>query len=87
MPAPADRPRAGAFTGLASLAVLACAACCAIPMLLAAGVFSGVTWAALGGWIPGIALVLAALAGVMWRRRSRRHRHRGGCPGGQGCSC
>jgi mercuric ion transport protein len=85
MPALADRARRILPSGLTSLAGLACAACCAIPALLAAGVLSGAGWAAAGSWLPGIAVALAALAGIAWWRRPRR-RHHTGCSGGN-CAC
>ena len=86
MPRLADRARRVLPSGLTSLAGLACAACCAIPFLLAAGVLSGAGWAAAGAWMPGIAVALAGLAGGAWWWASRR-RHRAGCQGGEGCAC
>ena len=82
----ADRARRVLPSGLTGLVGLACAACCAIPLLLAAGVLSGAGWAAVGAWMPGIAVALAALAGAAWWWASRR-RHRSGCVGGSGCGC
>ena len=87
MPPPPDRARRALPAGLASLAGLACAACCILPLLLAGGVLSGAGWAAAGAWIPGIAVVLAALAGVAWWWLVRRRRHQSGCAGGTGCTC
>jgi len=71
--------------GLFGLAGLACAACCVLPGLLAAGVVSGAAWAALGAWMPGLAVALAAVAGAArwWAQR----RHRAGCAGDGGCGC
>jgi mercuric ion transport protein len=86
MPPLADRARRALPSGLASLAGLACAACGVIPLLLAAGVLSGVGWAAVDAWIPGIAVALAALAGAAWWWR-RRHRHQASCAGEAGCAC
>jgi mercuric ion transport protein len=89
MPALDDRARRAlpsGLAGLASLAGLACAASCAVPLVLAAGVFSGVGWASVGAWMPGIAVALAALAGAVWWR-TRRRRHRGGCSGDGSCAC
>ena len=86
MPTLADRARRVLPSGLTGLAGLACAACCAIPLLLAAGVLSGAGWAATGAWMPGIAVLLAALAGAAWWWAHRR-RHRAGCAGGTGCAC
>jgi mercuric ion transport protein len=87
MPPLADRARRGLPSGLASLAGLACAACGAIPLLLAAGVLSGAFWAAADAWTPGIAVVLAALAGTAWWRARRRRRRKASCAGGAGCAC
>jgi mercuric ion transport protein len=86
MPTLADRARRILPAGLSSLAGLACAACCAIPLLVAAGVLSGVGWAAVGVWLPGIAVALAALAGGAWWW-ARRRRHHTGCAGGERCAC
>jgi len=65
---------------LGSLTGLACALCCAIPLMLAAGILGGTGWAFLGQILPGIALALAALTGLAWwwtRRRpaSARNAH------------
>ena len=68
--------------GLTGLAALACAACCAIPLLLTAGVLSGATWAATVSWLPGTAAVLTVLAVAAWWRTTRKRR----CTGGT-CSC
>jgi mercuric ion transport protein len=73
-------------SGLTGLAGLACAACCAIPFLLAAGVLGGAGWAALGQWMPGVAIILTVLAAGAWWWASRR-RHSGGCAGGRSCGC
>ncbi|MDG4760517.1 hypothetical protein [Micromonospora sp. WMMD710] len=82
----AGRTRCGLPFGLTGLAVLACAACCAIPLLLTAGILSDAGWAAADSWMPGIAVTLAALAGGAWWWVMRRS-HRGGCVGGSGCGC
>ncbi|MDI1462859.1 hypothetical protein QEZ54_17935 [Catellatospora sp. KI3] len=71
---------------LGSLAGIACALCCLIPLLVAAGVLGGAGWAYLGDVMPGIALVLAALTGLAWWWASRRRAHATGCTGGA-CSC
>jgi hypothetical protein len=85
MPPVADRKRRLLPSGLTGLAGIACAACCIVPLLLAAGVLSGAGWAAIGSWMPGIAVALAAAAGGAWWWVSRR-RHRAGCAGGS-CAC
>ncbi|BFU47814.1 hypothetical protein KRMM14A1004_60510 [Krasilnikovia sp. MM14-A1004] len=81
----AERVRRVLPSGLTGLAGIACAACCMIPVLIAAGVLSGAGWAAAGAWLPGVAVVLAVTAGGAWWWVSRR-RHRVGCAGG-GCAC
>jgi len=73
-------------SGLTGLAGIACAACCAIPLLLAVGVLSGAGWAAAGRIMPGVAVALAAAAGIAWWWVARRRRHGDGCSGGN-CSC
>ncbi len=73
-------------TVLAGLAAVACVACCALPLLLAAEALSGVGWGITGQWLPALAVLLIASAGVLWWT-SRRRRHRDGCSGGAGCSC
>jgi len=73
-------------TGLTALAGTACLACCAIPLLLAAGVLSGAGWAIAGQWMPGIALSLVALAALTWWRSTRHRAHRTDCAGGENCS-
>lgn len=85
MAAPADLARRFLPSGLGSLAGLACAACCVVPLLLGAGVLSGAGWAAAGAWMPGIAVALAAAAGGAWWW-ARRARHVTGCAGGS-CGC
>ena len=83
MPTLVDRARRVLPSGLTGLTAVACAACCAIPLLLGAGVLSGAGWATAGAWLPGLAVALAALAGGAWW--TARHRHRGDCAGGPGC--
>ncbi len=72
----------GSLTGLTGLA---CALCCLIPLLLAAGLLGGAGWAVLGQIMPGIALALAAVTGLAWWW-ARRRTHATGCAGGD-CSC
>ncbi|WP_326784838.1 hypothetical protein [Streptomyces sp. NBC_00151] len=72
MPAPAADPRPPRTTkALASLAGLACLACCLLPVLITAGVV-GAGASAIVGWLPAIAITLAALAGVTWWALRRR---------------
>ncbi|BBH69974.1 hypothetical protein ACTI_66590 [Actinoplanes sp. OR16] len=85
MPAEADHARRLLPAGLTGLSGIACAACCLLPLLLAAGVVSGAGWAAATAWLPGVALALAAAAGGAWWWASRRHR-RAACAGGD-CAC
>jgi mercuric ion transport protein len=67
------------------LAALACAACCAIPLLIAAGVLSGAGAAILQRTLVAVAAGLAVLAVGMWwlhRRQTRRAADRG-----ETCGC
>ncbi|HZM79476.1 MAG TPA: hypothetical protein VFC19_27410 [Candidatus Limnocylindrales bacterium] len=74
-------------SSLGGLTGLACVLCCAIPLLLAAGVLGGAGWAFLGQILPGIAIALAALTALaFWWARRRRSAHAAGCAGGD-CSC
>jgi len=74
-------------SSLGGLTGLACALCCAIPLLLAAGVLGGTGWAFLGQIMPGIAVALAAATAlVWWWRAKRRPAHASGCSG-DNCSC
>jgi mercuric ion transport protein len=71
---------------LTGLSGLACALCCLIPVLLAAGVVGGAGWAAIGQVLPGVAVVLLALTAAAWWWSSRRRVHAADCSGGA-CSC
>ena len=74
-------------SSLGGLTGLACALCCAIPLLPAAGLLGGAGWAFLGQILPGIALALAALTALaFWWARRPRSAHATGCVGGN-CSC
>jgi mercuric ion transport protein len=72
--------------GLGGLTGVACALCCAIPLLLAAGVLGGAGWALLGRVLPGVAVALAAATALAWWWAKRRPAHAAGCGGGD-CSC
>ena len=84
MPTLADRGRQLLPSSLTGLAGAACAACCVLPLLLAAGVLSGAGWAVAVAWMPGIAVAFAGLAGITWWWTRRRHQ--AGCAGGN-CAC
>lgn len=73
-------------SSLGGLTGLACALCCAIPLLLAAGILGGSGWAFLGQVMPGVAVVLAAATALVWWWIKRRPGHASGCSGGD-CSC
>ena len=70
--------------GFVGFAGLACAACCVIPLLFAAGMFGGAGWATIGQALPAVALVLAAGAGLVWWWVE--HRKKPQCATGCGCS-
>ncbi|MFC0527625.1 hypothetical protein [Phytohabitans kaempferiae] len=55
-----------------ALAVLACAACCALPLLIAAGVLTGAGAAILEKTLLAVAAGLAAAALGMWWLHRRR---------------
>ena len=61
-------------SSLGGLTGLVCALCCAIPLLLAAGIVGGAGWAFLGQVLPGVALALAAATGLTWWWATRRAR-------------
>ncbi|MFF0009794.1 hypothetical protein ACFYQT_41155 [Streptomyces tibetensis] len=91
MPDPAAAPRPHrAPKALGGLAALACVACCALPVLITAGVV-GAGAGAVVGWLPALAVVLGVLAAGTWWLCQRR----GSCScsslaktaGGDGCGC
>lgn len=89
MPAPAADFRPGrAPKALGGLAALACVACCALPVLITAGVV-GTGAGVVVGWLPAIAAALAVLAAGAWwlgrRRRSCACSPR--TAGEEGCGC
>ncbi|KUM71548.1 hypothetical protein AB0937_11990 [Streptomyces sp. NPDC047880] len=57
---------------LGGLAALACVACCALPVLITAGVV-GAGAGVVVGWLPALAVVLAVLAAGIWWFGQRRH--------------
>ncbi|MEU2781842.1 hypothetical protein [Streptomyces sp. NPDC007110] len=89
MPDPAADPRPQlASKTLGGLAALACVACCALPVLITAGVV-GTGAGAVVGWLPALAVVLTVLAAGTWWLSRRR----GSCAcspktaGEDGCGC
>lgn len=72
---------------LGGLTGLACALCCAIPLLLTAGILGGAGWAVLGQILPGIAIALFAATALTWWWAKRRPAHATGCSGSGDCSC
>ncbi|MCX5555368.1 hypothetical protein [Streptomyces sp. NBC_00038] len=82
-PRPHKAPKA-----LAGLAALAYVACCALPVLITAGIL-GAGAGAVVGWLPALAVLLAVLAGGTWwlgqRRRSCSCAPK--TAGEDGCSC
>jgi mercuric ion transport protein len=81
-----ERLRRALPTSLGSLAGVACVACCAVPLLVAAGVLGGTGWAGAARFMPGVAVGLAVLAGLTWWWGARRRIHAAGCASGA-CSC
>ncbi|MFF1561776.1 hypothetical protein [Streptomyces sp. NPDC058279] len=91
MPDPAadSRPHR-APKALGGLAALACVVCCALPVLITAGVV-GAGAGAVVGWLPALAVVLAVLAAGTWWLGQRRRAHPCSCSskaaGEDGCGC
>jgi high-affinity Fe2+/Pb2+ permease len=79
-------PRRSKVTG--GLAALACAACCALPVLIAAGVLTGASAAILEKTMLAIAAGLATLGAGMWWLHRRRSAQRAAAAGAGcgGCS-
>ncbi|MCX4808623.1 hypothetical protein ACFWWM_26945 [Streptomyces sp. NPDC058682] len=89
MPDPAADPHPGrAPKALGGLAALACVACCALPVLITAGVI-GAGAGAVVGWLPALAVVLAVLAAGTWWFGQRRYSCSCGAKsaGGGRCGC
>jgi mercuric ion transport protein len=68
------------------LAALACAACCAIPLLVTAGVLTGAGAAVLEQTFLAVAAALAVVALGMWWLHRRRLARRAAAEGA-GCGC
>ncbi|OLZ50288.1 hypothetical protein [Amycolatopsis keratiniphila] len=74
---------------LAFLAAIACAGCCALPLLVPLGLLSGAGIAAATTGLLVVSAVLFGLAGLLWflhHRRTRRRQASHACAGGS-CSC
>src|SRR5687767_9157132 len=71
------------------LAAFACAVCCALPLLIAAGVLTGAGAAILQQTLLAVAAGLAVIAlGMWWLHRRRTAAAGTGCGcGGAGCGC
>ncbi|MEU9885904.1 hypothetical protein [Sphaerisporangium sp. NPDC051011] len=77
---------------VATLAVLACAACCALPVLIGAGLLTGAGAALAEQVLPAMAgLLVAAAAGMWWLHRRKTARAARGSIGAacdpSGCGC
>ena len=81
----ADRTHRRLPTALAGLGAAACIACCAFPLLLAAGALSEAGWAITGQWLPAVASLLLASAAALCRSCAAATKK--ACAGGSGCSC
>jgi mercuric ion transport protein len=84
VPTSSDRRFQWLPKSLTGLAGMACAACCLIPVLLAAGVIGGAGWSAIARALPAVAVTLAAVGGLLWWWLT--HRKSPGCPADCGCS-
>jgi mercuric ion transport protein len=73
---------------LAGMAGLACVACCLLPVLIAAGVV-GTGASVVVGWLPALAIALAAAAAGVWWFGKRRPSCscRASVAGDSGCGC
>ena len=77
--------KAGA--GIGAVAGVACAACCAVPVLIGGGMLSGAAAAVWAVRTPLIAVVLALAALAAFGLAARRKSRAGGCAAGEGCGC
>jgi mercuric ion transport protein len=72
----------------ARIGIGACAACCAIPLLVSAGLIGGGVAAGLGVWLPRVAVVLVAVGIVVLLVPARRRRGSCGCASrAASCGC
>ena len=70
----------------AGLAALACAVCCALPFLIAAGLLTGAGAALAQNLLLAAAGVLIAAAGLMWWLHRRRMARKAAAAGASGCA-
>jgi hypothetical protein len=70
----------------AGLAALACAVCCALPFLIAAGVLTGAGAALAQNVLLGVAGLLVAAAGLMWWLHRRRTARKAAAASASGCA-
>lgn len=70
----------------AGLAALACAACCALPFLIAAGVLTGAGAVLAQNLLLATAGILIAAAGLMWWLHRRRTARRAAAAQASGCA-
>ena len=69
-----DRTRGRLPTTLVGLGAVACVACCALPLLLAASALSGASSVITGRWLPAVAgLLIASVAALWWTVHRRVH--------------
>lgn len=66
MPSVRDRVRTAVPAGLAALGIAGCVLCCALPLLLTAGVVTGSAAAFLADRVPPAAVGLLAVAAFGW---------------------
>jgi drug/metabolite transporter (DMT)-like permease len=71
---------------LGALAALACAACCALPFLIAAGLLTGAGAAIAQNVLLGTAGLMVAAAGGAWWLHRRRSAGKAAAAGGSGCA-
>jgi high-affinity Fe2+/Pb2+ permease len=72
---------------IGGLAALACAACCAIPLLIAVGVLTGAGAAILEQTLLAVAAGLVVVAVGMWWLHRHRNAQRAATAGGANCGC
>jgi mercuric ion transport protein len=70
----------------AALAGLACAACCALPFLIAAGVLTGAGAAIVGNLLLGTSGLLVVAAAGTWYLHRRRSAREAAAAGQTGCA-